>query len=152
MKTYTFRLQTVLNLRAREEEQARDAYAQSLHARARIENEIQQARATLDGYNAALRTAREGVSSGQHQMIFLNALQRQHTHCDRLAAELVPAEREVAKRREAMLEARRRREALTRLKEKQQSAHTAEAARAEEAMIGDLITARHALSLMEVAA
>lgn len=152
MKAFTFRLEAVLNLRAREEEKAQDAYAQSLHARARIENEIREARATFDGYSAALRTAREGVSSGQHQMIFLNALQRQHTHCDRLAADLVPAEREVAKRREAMLDARRRREALTRLKEKQQSAHRAEAARVEESTIGDLITARHALGMMEAAA
>ncbi len=152
MKTFTFRLQTVLNLRAREEEQARDAYAQALHARARLESEIRDAATTLDSYYGALRSAREGVSNRQHQLLFLAALQRQHTCCDGLAAKLVPLEREVALRREEMLDARRRREALTRLEEKQQCAHKAESVRAEESMIGDMITARHALGLMEAVA
>lgn len=152
MKTFHFRLQTVLNLRAQEEDQAQNAYAQSLHARARIESDIRQAGVTLDGFHAALRTAREGTSNPQHQLIFLKALQRQHTLCDRLASDLSSAEREVAKRREAMLEARRRRETLARLKEKQQGVHRADAARVEESMVGDLITARHVLRMMEAAA
>ena len=152
MKTFHFRLETVLNLRAREEELAQNEYAQSLQARARIESEIRKAGVTLEAYHAALRTTREGTSNPQHQLIFLNALQRQHTLCNDLAAELLSAEREVAKRREATLEARRRRETLTRLKQKQHSAHNASAGRAEESMIGDLITARHVLRMMEAAA
>lgn len=152
MKTFTFRLQTVLDFRAREEEQAQDAFAQSLHARARIESGLRQARATIEAYHSALHSSREGVSDRQHQLVFLNALRHQEEHCTRLTAELAAAEREVCARREAMLGAHRRCEALTRLKEKQQSAHSAEAARIEESMIGDLITARHALGMMEAAA
>ena len=59
-------------------------------------------------------------------------------------------EKMVTERREAMLVARRRREALTRLKEKQQAAWKAESAKAEEAMVGDMITARYGLGLREV--
>ena len=58
----------------------------------------------------------------------------------------------VAERREAMLVARRRREALTRLREKQHAAWKAEFARAEEVMIGDMITARHGLGVQEAGA
>jgi hypothetical protein len=61
-------------------------------------------------------------------------------------------EKAVAERREAMLVARRRREALTRLREKQHAAWKAEFARAEEVMIGDMITARHGLGVQEAGA
>ena len=152
MKTFIFRLQTILNFRAREEEQAQDDYAQSLQARARIEADIVQADAFIEAYHTALLSAREGASNRQHQLVFLNSLQHQQTLCDRLAARLVPAEREVAERREAMLGARRRREALTLLKAKQATAHNTEAARREELTISDLIMARYALNLVEEAA
>ncbi len=151
MKSFAFRLATVLNLRAREEDQACDDYAQAVRARAGVEAGIQQARTTIEAYHAALRTEREGVSDRQHQLVFLNALKHQQVRCDLLAVELAAAEREVAARRQVMIGARRRREALTLLRTKQQTAHNAAAARAEESMIGDLITARHALGKMEAA-
>lgn len=152
MKTFLYRLESVLNLRARAEEQAREIYARALHARAGCEAALREARGTLEAYHAALHSAREGVSDRQSQLIFLNALQHQQAQCNRMAEQLTAAEREVAARREAMLVARREREVLSRLKLRQQSAHSAEAARAEESMIGDLISARHAMSLQEVAA
>lgn len=152
MKTFTFRLQTVLNYRMREEEQAQAAYAQAQQAQARIEADIRQAGAIIEAYHTALLAAREGASNRQKQLVFLNSLQHQQTLCDRLSARLLPAQREVAARREAMLGARQRREALTLLKAKQQAAHNSGAARAEESMLGDLVTARHALGIMGAAA
>jgi len=152
MKPFRYRLESVLTVRAREEDLAREAYSQVLQARARAEAAVLQERATLEAYHATLRTAREGVSNRQHQLLHLHALKQQQSLCERCAAELAMVEKAVAERREAMLEARRRREALTRLKEKQQAAWKAEAAKAEEAMIGDMITARYSLGLREVGA
>lgn len=150
MKPFRYRLESVLTVRAREEDLARDAYTQVLQARARAEAAVNQERATLEAYHATLRTAREGVSNRQHQLVYLNALKQQQGLCERCAAELAMIEKTVTERREAMLVARRRREALTRLKEKQQAAWKAESAKAEEAMIGDMITARYGLGVREV--
>ena len=150
MKLFRYRLESVLTVRTREEDQAREAYAQVLQARARAEATVNQERATLEAYHATLRTAREGVSNRQHQLVYLNALKQQQGRCERCSAEMAMIEKMVTERREAMLGARRRREALTRLKEKQQAAWKAESAKAEEAMVGDMITARYGLGLREV--
>lgn len=152
MKLFRYRLETVLSLRLREEEQAREAYAQALQARARAEATLLQERATLEQYHTALCSARSGVSNRQHQLLFLNALKQQQGLCDRCAAEFAVVEKMAGQQREAMLAARSRREALSRLKEKQQRAWQTEAARVEEVMIGDLITARYGLGLREVGA
>lgn len=150
MKPFRYRLESVLTVRTREEDLAREAYAQVLQARARAEAAINQERATLEGYHATLRTSRGGVSNRQQQLVFLNALKQQQSLCERCAAELAMVEKTVAERREEMLVARRRREALTRLREMQHTAWRTESARAEEAMIGDLITARYGLGAREV--
>lgn len=152
MKPFRYRLESVLTVRTRAEDQAREAYAQALQARARAETAINQERATLEAYHATLRGSREGVSNRHYQLVYLSALQQQQALCERCAAELAMVEKNVAVRREAMLDARRRREALTRLKEKQQAAWKAEEARVEESMIGDLITARYGLGVREVGA
>ena len=152
MKPFRYRLESVLTVRAREESEAREAYDQVLQARARAKAATIQERATLEAYHTTLRTARECVSSRQHQLVYLNALKQQQNLCERCAAELAMVEKAVAERREAMLVARRRREALTRLREKQHAAWKAEFARAEEVMIGDMITARHGLGVQEAGA
>ena len=152
MKPFRYRLESVLTVRVREEDRAREAYTQVLQARARAEAASNQERSTLEEYHTTLRMAREGVSNRQHQLVYLNALKQQQALCERCAAELAMVEKTVAERREAMLVARRSREALTRLREKQMAAWKGEAARTEEAMIGDMITARYGLGEREVSA
>ncbi|MCE9612515.1 MAG: flagellar export protein FliJ [Chthoniobacter sp.] len=152
MKPFRYRLETVLSLRLREEDQAREVYSQSLQARARAEAKLLQERTTLEEYHTALCSARAGVSNRQHQLLFLNALKQQQGLCDRCAAEFAVVEKMANQQREVMLAARRRREALSRLKERQQHAWQIEAARVEEVMIGDLITARYGLCMREVGA
>lgn len=152
MKAFRYRLETVLNLRLREEEQAREVYAQSLQARARAEATLLQERSVLEQYHTALCTARAGVSDRQHQILFLNALKQQQGVCDRCSVEFLAVEKMANQQREIMLVVRRRREALSRLKEKRQRAWQVETARVEEAMIGDLITARYGVGLQEVGA
>lgn len=146
MKPFTFRLESVLAIRAREEEQARELYARVLQARTLIEAALQQARNDLEGYHRALATKREGRSRRDEQLVFLSALQYQQAYCEKMRGQLAIAERDVEARRGELLVAHSKHEALVRLKDRQGEAHETASQRAEEMALGDLITARHALA------
>lgn len=143
MKPFTFRLETVLTVRERDEERAREIYSASLRARAETAAQLQSVRDEIAAYHQALTAMRAGSSHGSDQLVFLRAIQAQQARQAALAAELAKREREVTARREEFLAARRKREALTRLKDHQRAAHASAAQRAAEESISELITARH---------
>jgi flagellar export protein FliJ len=152
MKSFVFRLESVLTLRIRDEERAREAVALAMKAHAEIALALNDARTQLDDCHAALTQCRCSATNRNEQILLLNAIQQQQSHCERLAARLAAAEREAHLRREELLIARRRREALAQLQEKQLRAHRAEEARIEQIEVTDLINARHTLSIEEAVA
>jgi flagellar export protein FliJ len=152
MKPFAFRLESVLNLRQREEERAQEVFGKAVQIRNHAALALETGRAALDDCYGALVSGRAGATNRTEQILLLNSLQQQQAHCELLTARLAAADREVAARREGFLAARRKREALTRLREKQRLTHRMEEDRAQENEIGDLITARHSRTMQEVAA
>ncbi len=149
MKAFVFRLEAVLKLRAREEERARDVCAVALQNQAAATTALAAANAELEECHAILSRQRAGRTNRTEQILLLSALQQQQANCKLLVGRRAAADREVAIRREELLHARRKREALSNLKDRQRSAHRAASERQEEAVIADIITARHVLNMQE---
>ena len=149
MKPFLFRLESVLTLRTREEDRARDSCAAAMKAQATAAMELRAGNAELDASHAALSSRRSGTTNRTEQILLLSALQSQQSNCERLVARCTAADREVAARRAELLAARSKREALTNLKERQRGTHRIAQERYDEAAIADIISARHVLSLQE---
>lgn len=149
MKPFLFRLESVLTLRTREEERARDACLIAIKNQATAAMELRAGNAELDACHAALSTRRSGTTNRTEQILLLSALQGQQSNCERLIARCNAADREVAARRGELLAARSKREALTNLKERQRGTHRIAQDRQDEAAIADIISARHVLNLQE---
>jgi len=149
MKPFVFKLSSVLALRAREEEAAKQDYLHAVSAHSQLQSAHVEALAELENYQHALAAKREGNSSRNDQVLFLNALQYQREYCTRLGERLAAAERELEAKRDALMVAKRRHEALTRLERRHRMRHEAAAAREAEASVADLITARVALRTAE---
>ena len=152
MKNFVFRLASILTLRTREEERAREIFGKAAQAQTQAALALDEARAGLDGCYAALVSGRTGATNRTEQILLLNALQYQQTQCQRLVIRLAAADREAALRRGEFLAARRKREALTRLRERQSRAHRLAQDRHEENEVSDLIAARHVRVPQEVGA
>lgn len=151
MKPFVFRLESVLTLRQREEERAQETFGKAVQLRNQAALALEAGQAGLDDCYVALVSGRSGATNRTEQILLLNSLQQQQSHCELLKGRLVAADREVQARREGFLAARRKREALTLLREKQQLAHRLAQERAQESEIADLITARHSRTLQEAA-
>ncbi len=149
MKPFLFRLESVLTLRTREEERARDACAVAMKTQATAAMELRAGNGELDACHAALSSRRSGTTNRTEQILLLSALQNQQANCERLIARCNAADREVAARRGELLAARTKREALSNLKERQRGAHRLQRERQDEAAIADIISARHVLKLQE---
>lgn len=149
MKPFRFRLETVLTIRTREEERVREICAVALRNQAAVNVELTNASAELEACHETLSRQRAARTNRTEQLLLLSALQQQKSNCERLVARRAAADREVAVRRAELLVARRKREALTNLKERQQTSHRVAAERADEAVIADIITARHVLNMQE---
>lgn len=149
MKPFRFRLESVLLLRAREEDRARDACSVAMKNQATAAMELRAGNSDLDGFHAALSEKRSGTTNRTEQILFLSALQNQQANCERLVARCTAADREVAARRRELLAVRSKREALSNLKERQSGAHRIVLEKADEAAIADIISARHVLNLQE---
>ena len=149
MKPFLFRLESVLTLRTREEERARDACSVAMKNQATAARELRAGNGELDACHAALSSRRSGTTNRTEQILLLSALQNQQSNCERLIARCAAADREVAARRGDLLIARRKREALSKLRDRQRGTHRIAQDRQEEAAIADIISARHLLILQE---
>ena len=145
MKPFVFRLDSILQLRAREETRAREIFEQAMHARDRAGLEFTGARQELGRIEMAISAQREGSATGNDHVVFLNAARMQRECCDRLALSLDAARREMETQRGLFQAARRRHEAMIRLRDRQRRVHAAEEQRREENAISDLIMSRHAM-------
>ena len=149
MKPFLFRLESVLLLRTREEDRAREACASAAAKQATAALALSESQGQLDACHTALSIHRCGTTNRTEQILLLSALQNQQSHCELLVSRCAAADREVAARREELLAARRKREALTNLKERQRGAHRLGQDRQDEAAIADIISARHILTMRE---
>jgi flagellar export protein FliJ len=152
MKPFRFTLETVLTLRAREEETAKETYAMALQERTRAAAALNEARTELEAYHQALADTRQGTSYRHEQMLFLNALRSQQVACQRLSGKVLEADHALEGCRKALLAAHQRHESLVRLKDSQLSAYRAACQREEETTVADMITARYAMNLSEIGA
>ena len=146
MKPFVFRLDSVLKIRARDEAQAREQFDHAIHARFRAQLELNEARAELDRCEVAITEKRSGRSTGGDHVVFLNAARMQRECCDRLAARLEAARKEMESHRQIFQAARRKHQAVEKLRERQLRAHTIAEERREENAISDLIISRHTLN------
>ena len=149
MKPFHFRLESVLTLRTREEDRARDACSVAMKKQASAAMELRAGDSGLDACHAALSARREGTTNRTEQILLLSALQNQQANCERLVARCTAADREVALRRGELLAARSKREALSNLTARQSAAHRIAVEKHDEAAIADIISARHVLNLQE---
>ncbi|HMW77534.1 MAG TPA: ATP-binding cassette domain-containing protein, partial [Rhodocyclaceae bacterium] len=92
----------------REEEAAKQDYLHAVSAHSQLQSAHVEALAELENYQHALAAKREGNSSRNDQVLFLNALQYQREYCTRLGERLAAAERELEAKRDALMVAKRR--------------------------------------------
>ena len=146
MKPFVFRLDSILQLRAREEARAQEIFEQAMQARDRAQRELDAAGQELTRIEQAITGQRAGLATGNDHVVFLNAARVQRECRDRLALGLDAARREMETQRALFQAARRRHEAMLKLRERHRCAHDASEQRREENAISDLIMSRHAMS------
>jgi flagellar export protein FliJ len=142
MKSFKFSLESVLTVRSREEDAARQSYAEALAFKSRTQEALNQAMLDLEGLHGELSEKRLGVSRRDDQILFIQAIRQQRFFCDTLTQRLSRADQLVEVRMQLWMEARRKTQILERLKEKKRDLFDAEARRREEREVEDLITAR----------
>ncbi len=142
MRPFRFTLESVLTLRSREEETARQSYAEALAFQARTNEALEQAMNDLDALQSELSEKRQATSKRDDQIMFIQAIRQQRSFCDAMTQRLARAVQLVEVRMKFWLDARRKTQVLQKLKEKRGQLHDAEMRRREEREIEDMISAR----------
>jgi flagellar protein FliJ len=142
MKRFSFKLDSVLMLRAQLERQAQQALASELEHHARLEGQLATAAQRVRDAQSA------GAAPGAVQ--FVGDLQAAQAYRERLEREqrvaratLADQEIQVAAERERLTAAARNHETLRRLKERRRGEHAAAAARAEASAMEEIALAGH---------
>ncbi|MEI6714529.1 MAG: hypothetical protein WCO60_12300 [Verrucomicrobiota bacterium] len=151
MKAFKFSLEPVLVLRLREEDAAKQSYAEALGFRNRCQDALEQAMVDLEGLQFELSSKRQGLSRRDDQILFIHAIRQQRDFCHTVTQRLTRAEQLVQARMETWMDARRKTEMLVRLKRKHQDRHDFEVQRLEERAIDDIVSARHVLTSRSLA-
>ncbi len=142
MRPFRFTLESVLTLRSREEETARQSYAEALAFQARTNEALEQAMNDLDALQSELSEKRQATSKRDDQIMFIQAIRQQRSFCDAMTQRLARAVQLVEVRMKFWLDARRKTQVLQKLKDKRSQLHDAEMRRREEREIEDMISAR----------
>lgn len=144
MKRFVFRLDSILKMRAREEDAAREILERFLGAQRRAERDLEAGNLQLERCEQALGSQRAGKSSVYEHLIHLHAAGLQREHCGRLATLLASAVKETEAQRRVFQTARRKHQAVLRIQERHARAHAAALQRHEENEVSDFINSRHA--------
>ena len=96
MKSFVFRLETVLTLRTREEERVREVYAEALRKQSAAMSALTTANGELEAYHTAISQQRSGRTNRTEQILLLSAIQQQQANCKLLTARCVAADTSVA--------------------------------------------------------
>lgn len=140
---FTFALERVRQVRANDEERAKEAFAQSLAARARGAAMLQAATDAIEQAHDQGRVGTVLTQSGQDLVSMHAYLERLERDRQQAALDLDRAEAEAEARRQALLAASQRREALDRLRARRESEHRQRAARAEGARLDEIALITH---------
>ncbi len=131
MARFRFRLERIRKLRKREEDTVARELGELLGRRALILREIddcQGRRRSLMTRRGDLQTGEVDVPAVSHNAIQLEAVGRGEVH---LRGKLGQLEKEISRKREALLERSRKRKALDKLRERQEYEHRVEEDRQE---------------------
>jgi flagellar export protein FliJ len=142
MRPFRFTLESVLTLRSREEETARQSYAEALAFQSRTNEALEQAMNDLEALQSELSEKRQATSKRDDQIMFIQAIRQQRSFCDAMTQRLARAAQLVEVRMKLWLDARRKTQVLQKLKDKRSQLHDAEMRRLEEREIEDMISAR----------
>ena len=142
MRPFKFTLESVLTLRSREAETARQSYAEALAFQSRTNEALEQAMNDLDALHEELSEKRQATSKRDDQIMFIQAIRQQRSFCDAMTQRLARAAQLVEVRMKLWLDARRKTQVLQKLREKRSQLHNAEMRRLEEREIEDMISAR----------
>ncbi len=141
---FKFGLERVRELRAHDEDRAREEFAASLNRRARGAAMLQAAQDLIEQARDGRRTgAAAGPVSAQDllsQQLWLERLERHRHTAER---ELHRTDHELTQRRDELNEARQKREVLERLKDRRRDEHAAENARREGAALDEMALSQH---------
>ena len=150
MKPFTFSLESVLQLRSREEDVAKDSYADSVAFYNRTLVSLETGIGDLEGLQSTLSEKRQGVSKRDDQLLYLQAIRQQRSFCDTLTQRLARAEQLKELRFRLWMEARTKTQMLERLKERHKARCDADVARQEEKALDDLVSSRWVSRMREL--
>ena len=145
MKPAKFRLESVLQLYATREDQARAELGRAVQAREQAEAALFAAQAELEARTQAYaeHRASRGFSAETHAQHWA-ALQGGHAACKVQEARIVVAQQAEAKARAVLIEARRKHEIMRKLRARHAEHERLEGLRAEEHILADFFNAnRH---------
>ena len=137
MKRFRFPLRPVAVLRAHREMRAREAFAASVHAYVKSEEELATTRARVAQFEAALFAGRSGRFSAADEAQSLAAYRAEcsaEAESERL---MITARAAMQQRRIEYLDAHRKVEVVKRLEEKSRTAHRLAGNREEQAEFDD---------------
>lgn len=143
MKNFQFRLQSVLQLRQRERDQAADAYRQATAAIDKLQGQIDQMRSEADQQISQVMPSGAGRINAQ-QLVeaqrYRSFVDQQVTH---LSQQLQLIHAESQKRRQRLVEREQAVRALEKLEQRQRAAWESERARHEQKVLDDWAGFRH---------
>ncbi|NBV85211.1 MAG: hypothetical protein EBS01_02850, partial [Verrucomicrobia bacterium] len=146
MKAFKFSLESVLSLRSQEEDAAKNAYAEAVAFAQRTQLSLEAGLGELEFLQETLSTKRQGTSTKDDQLVYLQAIRQQRSFCDTLTQRLVRAEQLKKVRFDLWMEARQKTQMLDKLKSKQKVRYDSDMARMEEKNVDDLVSARWAVA------
>ena len=138
MRTFRFRLQSLLGLREREERKALEAFAAALREAELAESRLKSIQDRInDHWNAAAEALRSGCAPAEIQswQSFGQILVREEVRC---RASAVTASESATQARRGLLAARQRREVVESLKQRHQETHERGVQQADQALLDDI--------------
>ena len=150
MKVFKFSLESVLMLRVREEDVAKDSYAEAVSFYNRTMDSLNAGLGDLEQLQEALGEKRQGTSSKDDQLMYLQAIRQQRSFCDTLTQRLARAQQLQELRFRLWMEARTKTQMLERLKERHKARYDADVARQEEKALDDLVSSRWVSRMREL--
>jgi flagellar FliJ protein len=140
--SFAFSLERVREVRAHEEDLAREAFAASLSVRARGVALLADARARSEAAREQAVTE-TSPRSGADLIAAQAWLERVQRSEEQAALELDRSDADLAQRRAALTTAGQRRQALERLKARQREAHRVKSARREAGVLDEIALQQH---------
>jgi flagellar FliJ protein len=144
MKRFRFPLRPVAILRAHHEMRAREAFAASVQAFVKSEQDLATARNRVRALETELVAGRAGKFSAANEADSLAAYRREVTAENEAEQAMVAAQHAMQARRVEYIEAHRRLEVVKRLEEKARTLHRYETGREEQAEYDDFANRRFA--------